>query len=133
VVALGRYVYARQLVQQGSVDAAIVILRPLVAEGLLSPAFQEQAVLALGTALVRRSGARTGAGNGASGDDEARRLLLTAADTATRPAMRLFFRDRAERAARAALAPPAPAVATASSDPAWADRLLLGTWPDGPF
>jgi hypothetical protein len=133
VVALGRYVYARQLVQQGTVDTAIVILRPLVAEGLLSAAFQEQAVLALGTALVRQSGPRAGAGDGASGDDEAHRLLLTAADTATRPAMRLFFRDRAERAARAALAPAAPAVATATTDPAWADRLLLGTWADGAF
>jgi len=92
-------------------------------------------VLALGTALVRQSKMSRGPvdGGATQPDDEAHRLLLTAADNAARPAMRLFFRDRAERAARASLAPAAPTVATATTDPAWADRLLLGTWPDGAF
>jgi hypothetical protein len=207
VVALAQYVHARQLVQQGSLEPAIALLRPLVAgQQLLPPMLQEQAVLALATALVRRPPVPAGDAPVATGDapvatgdapvvagdapvvagdapvtagdapvtagdapvaagdapvvageaptaapaegpvgpaiapvvpsaaaDEAQRLLLSAADGATRPAMRLFFRDKAERASRAMQAPAAPTVATATSDPAWADRLLLGTSADGTF
>lgn len=164
VVALAQYVHARQLVQQGSLGPAIAMLRPLVAGQLLPQMLQEQAVLALATALVRRSPLPAGDAPVAADDapvvafaaptaapaegpvgpaiapvvpsaaaDEAQRLLLVAADGAIRPAMRLFFRDKAERATRAMQAPAAPTVATATSDPAWADRLLLGTSADGTF
>ena len=115
VVALARYVLGRQLVLTGALDDAVRVLRPVVDGGLLQPAFQQQAVLALGSALVRKGK-----------PDDARALFSTAASVALRPADRLFLRDRADRAARAGRSPPAPRVSSSESDPAAGDRLLLG-------
>lgn len=122
VKALGRYVLARQLVITGALDEAVRILRPLVDSKLLSPVFQQQAVLALGTALVRKDK-----------PDDARPLFHVAADEAGRAADRLFFRDRAERAFRAQKAPPLPLTSTTQTDPASGDRLLLGVGLAGGF
>jgi hypothetical protein len=122
VVDLGRYVLARQLVLQGALGAGERLLRGVLERQRLDPVFHEQALLTLGVALVR--GDRPA---------EARALFLQAAEQATRPATRLWLRDRAERAERAAAAPAAPAVATATSNPAWADRLLLGATAAGDF
>lgn len=130
VVDVAGYILARALVQEGALADAIVLLRPLVATRRLPEAFHEQAVLGLATALVRTS---------ASGDagpealEEARTLLLDSAEAASRPAMRLFLRDRAKRVGRASAAPAGPALATATTDPAWGDRLLLGAAHDGSF
>lgn len=120
VLALAGYIHGRQLILTGDLDDAVRVLRPLVDGRLLPPVFHEQAVLALATSLVRKDK-----------PDDARPLFLSAAAAATRPADRMFFRDRADRAARAAKAPTAPAVSTSTSDPAWADRLLLGASPAG--
>jgi len=115
VLDLARYVLGRQLVLEGALADAGQVLRGVVERRALAPVFHEQAVLALGVALVRDDR-----------PEEARSLFVAAAEAATRPAMRMWFRDRAERAARAAKAPRGPAVATASTDAAWGDRLLLG-------
>jgi hypothetical protein len=115
VVELARYVHGRQLLIEGALDAAERTLRPVVERATLPPQFHEQAVLALGVTLVR-----------ADRPDDAHALFVRAAEAAVRPATRLWLRDRAERAARAAKAPPSPKVVTATTDPAWADRLLLG-------
>jgi hypothetical protein len=64
---------------------------------------------------------------------EAARILADAAKRAVRPASRLFLRDRADRASRAAQAPPPPLNTTPDSDPAWGDRLLLGEEAAGGF
>jgi hypothetical protein len=117
---LARYVLGRQLVLEGALDEAVALLGALVAERRLDEVMHEQAVLALGVALVR-----------SGRPDDAVGLFTQAAERARRPAMRLSLRDKAERARRAAQAKAAPAVATASSDPAWGDRLLLGASPDG--
>jgi len=122
-LALGRYILGRQLVQQGALTEAAAMLQPLVGGTALPPGFDDQAALALATALVR------GGGDAAL----AKTVLLSAADVATRSAVRLHLRDRADRAERAATAPQAPPVSTATTDPAWADRLLLGAWPEGGF
>ncbi|MBM4280282.1 MAG: hypothetical protein FJ137_05835 [Deltaproteobacteria bacterium] len=122
VVDLARYVLGRQLVLQGTLPDAERLLRGVVQRRLLSPVFHEQALLALGVALVR-----------ADRPADARALFVQAAEAATRPATRLWLRDRAERAARAAIAPPPPPVATAATSPAWGDRLLLGAAPSGEF
>lgn len=122
VVALGRYILGRQLVTLGNLDDGVRILRPLVDGVALDPVFHQQAILALATALVRKDK-----------PDDARALLLAAADAADRGADRMYFRDRADRATRAMKAPAAPPFATATSDSAWADRLLLGTTPEGAF
>ena len=91
-------------------------------------------MLGLTTAAVRHASRQleTGAADTAVLEGM-RTFLLAAADAATRPATRLLLRDRAERVARAAAAPAAPALVTTTSEPQWADRLLLGTWPDGSF
>lgn len=118
ILALADYVLGRQLVFEGVHDAAVRHLRPLIeAQGPLreGPAFREQALLAMATAFARRQK-----------PDDAQALFLSAAEGATRPAMRLMFRDRADRARRAGKAPLQPSSLTATSDPAWADRLLLG-------
>ncbi len=120
VVALGRYILARQLLLTGALGDAVGLLRPVVDGGLLAAPFQQQALLVLGTALVR-----------SGKPEDAEGLFVVAASAASRPADRLFFRDRAERAARAARAPPAPAVSTTESDPASGDRLLLGVGAAG--
>lgn len=156
IVALARYVLGRQLVQQGALDDAVALLRPLAVDPALAEAFREQAVLALATALVRQSASAVVSApslpvpptDGAVVDDaapavvatvadarlaEAQRLLIEAAERSTRPASRLLLRDRAERVGRAARAAPPPPVATAATDPAWGDRLLLGAAPDGAF
>ncbi len=65
--------------------------------------------------------------------EEAAQLLSDAAKRAVRPASRLFLRDRAERAARAALAPAMTTPLTADQDPRWGDRLLLGESAAGGF
>ncbi|MDP2339548.1 MAG: hypothetical protein Q8O67_01210 [Deltaproteobacteria bacterium] len=120
VVALGRYILGRQLVLTGALDDAVRVLRPVVDGALLTPEFQQQAVLALGTALVRKGK-----------PDDARPLFATAAAAASRPADRLFLRDRADRAARAAKAPQLPSALSSESDPASGDRLLLGIGAGG--
>jgi hypothetical protein len=122
VIDLARYVLGRQLALEGALHEAEHLLGAVVQRRALTPVFHEQAVLALGVTLMR-----------ADRPEEARALFVAAAEAATRPAMRLWFRDRAERAARAARAPRAPAVATASTDPAWGDRLLLGAEAAGDF
>ena len=114
-VRVARYIHARRLVQEGALELAIGSLRPLVDEAALPEPLLEQAQLALATALLKLG--QAGA---------ARDLLFAAADSAERPASRLLLRDRAERAARAVNAPTAPVHIDVSSDPAWADRLLLG-------
>ena len=114
-VRVARYVHARRLVQQGALDEAIAALRSLLDEGVLPAPLLEQTQLALATALMKRDRAA-----------EARDLLFAAADAAERPASRLLLRDRAERAARAVGAPEPPTHIDDRSDPAWADRLLLG-------
>ena len=122
-VAMARYIAARQLVQLGLLPSAIAQMSHVVDdEERLPPPFREQALLALGTACAR-------AGDAA----RARDLFVRAADRAERPAMRLLLRDRAERAATAMAAPNKPKVVTATSDPAWADRLLLGANEAGAF
>ncbi len=121
-IDLARYVLARQLVLEGALVDAEGLLRGVLERELLEPVFVEQARLTLGVALVRAG--RPGL---------AQALFLQAAQEATRPATRLWFRDRAERAARAERAPPPPSVATATTDPAWADRLLLGEKGAGDF
>ena len=134
VLALAAYVHGRNLVVQGALPEAGAVLLPLVAGQLLSPVFHDQAVLGLATAAVRHASRQleTGAADTAVLEGM-RTFLLAAADAATRPATRLLLRDRAERVARAAAAPAAPALVTTTSEPQWADRLLLGTWPDGSF
>lgn len=114
-VRVARYIHARRLVQQGALDDAIAALRSLLDEGRLPAPLLEQTQLALATALLKRERAA-----------EARDLLYAAADAAERPASRLILRDRAERAARAVGAPEPPPHVDERSDPAWADRLLLG-------
>ncbi|MBI1947098.1 MAG: hypothetical protein HYS27_15485 [Deltaproteobacteria bacterium] len=114
-VRVARYIHARRLVQQGALDEAVRALRLLLDDGKLPPPLLEQVQLALATALLKLDHAA-----------EARDLLFAAADAAERPAARLLLRDRAERAARAVDAPEAPPHIDAKSDPAWADRLLLG-------
>lgn len=121
-VTMARYVHARRLVQVGALEDAERELRRLLEEGELPAAFAEQVRLGLATALVKL-------GRG----EDAATLLIEGADVAERAASRLLFRDRAERAARAALAPPTPERVTASSDPAWADRLLMGAEESGPL
>lgn len=121
-VAMARYIHARRLVHVGALDDGARQFRRVLEENLLPRLFLEQAQLGLATALTKL-------GEG----EEASALLVAAADAAERPASRLLFRDRAERAARAAQAPPAPARVTATSDPGWADRLLLGVREDGPL
>jgi hypothetical protein len=128
VVDIGRYVLARALVQEGALKEAIGLLRPLASTRALPEAFHEQGLVALATALVRASAAGE---IGPEALEEARTLLLQAADAAGRPAMRVFLRDRAERVARAGAAEAGPAMSTATTDPAWGDRLLLGSAPDG--
>jgi tetratricopeptide (TPR) repeat protein len=130
VVDIARYVLGRALVQEGAVEEAVALLRPLVAARRLPEAFHEQAVLGLATALVRWSAA---GGAAPEALEEARTLLMQAAEAAQRPAMRLVLRDRAERVARAAAAPAPPSVSTATTDTAWGDRLLLGAGPAGSF
>lgn len=132
VLALALYVHARQLVVQGAARDAVSTLLPLVGSGLLVPVFAEQAVLGLASALARQAG-QVASPSSSADLQTAERWLLRAADTAARPATRLLLRDRADRVARARLAPPVPAVVTTTSDPAWADRLLLGAWLDGGF
>jgi tetratricopeptide (TPR) repeat protein len=122
VVDLGRYVLARQFVLQGALDEGERLLRGVVERHRLAPVFHEQALLTLGIALVR-----------ANRPADARALFLEAAEAATRPATRLWFRDRAERAARAVNSPPPPAVSTLTTKAAWADRLLLGAASSGEF
>jgi hypothetical protein len=119
---LARYVLGRQLVLEGALDEGERMLRGVIERRALAPMFHEQAVLGLGVALMR-----------ADRPEEARRLFVGAAEVATRPAMRLLFRDRAERAGRAAQAPAAPSVATATTSAAWGDRLLLGAESAGDF
>jgi hypothetical protein len=94
--------------------------------------FAEQAALGLASALVRQAG-QAASPSSVADLQTAERWLLRAADTAARPATRLLLRDRADRVGRARTAPPVPAVVTTTSDPAWADRLLLGAWLDGGF
>jgi tetratricopeptide (TPR) repeat protein len=130
IIDVARYILARALVQEGALDDAVALLRPLVATRRLPAAFHEQAVLGLATALVRASAAGEA---GPEALEEARDLLLATAEAASRPAMRLLLRDRAARVGRAAAAPTGPAVSTATTDPAWGDRLLLGSAPDGSF
>lgn len=134
VLALAVYVHARNLVVQGASQAAIAALTPLVEGQRLSLVFHDQAVQGLAAAVVRHAARQLVL------DDadvaallRMRDLLLVTADAATRPANRLLLRDRAERVARAAAAPAPPTVVTTTSDPAWADRLLLGAWADGVF
>ena len=115
VVALGRYILGRQLVLMGALDNAIRILRPVVDSALLSAEFQQQATLALGTALARKGKA-----------DDAKPLFSAADRAAVRSADRLLLRDRSERASRAAKAPMGPAVSSSETDPSYGDRLLLG-------
>jgi hypothetical protein len=119
-VAMARYIHARRLVQVGALVDGARQFRRVLEEGALPKPFLEQAQLALATALTKMGDAA-----------EASDLLIAAADAAERPASRLLFRDRAERAARAAHAPERPERVTAQSDPAWADRLLLGVDDDG--
>ncbi len=115
VVALGRYILARRLVQLGAVAQGATLLTQVLQDSALPEPFVQQAQLTLGTALLRKGDAQ-----------QAATLLFDAADRAKRPAMRLVLKDRAERAQRAVNAPPAPELATATSDTRWADRLLLG-------
>ncbi len=119
-VAVGRYIHARRMVQVGALREAASAFRRILEEQKLPRSFLEQSALGLGTALVKLGSAA-----------EASEILIDAADQAERPAMRLLLRDHAERAARAANAPPPPLRITATSDPAWADRLLLGADPSG--
>ncbi len=130
VVAAGRYVLARAFVEEGAVVEAIAMLRPLVVESSLPAVFREQAVIALVTALVRASA--VGILDAAALED-ALAHLLRAAEDASRPAMRLVLREKAERVARAIAAPTAPSVSLATTDPLWGDRLLLGAGLHGPF
>lgn len=119
-VAMGRYIHARRLVLIGALDEGARQLRRILEEKTLPKVFLEQSALALATALAKDGLAQ-----------EASDILIAAADEAERPAMRLIMRDRADRAARAAAAPPRPLRVTADSDPAWADRLLLGVDAQG--
>lgn len=119
-VRMARYIHARRLVQQGALDEAAAALRLLLDEDQLPPPLKEQVQLALATALLKRGRAA-----------DARDLLFAAADAAERPAARLTLRDRAERAARAVDAPAPPPHVDDKSDPAWADRLLLGADDSG--
>jgi tetratricopeptide (TPR) repeat protein len=119
-VAMARYIHARRLVHIGALEEGARQFRRVLDEEALPAPFLEQARLGLATALTKMGAAA-----------EASELLIAAADGAERPASRLLFRDRAERAGRAALAPEAPARVTATSDPTWADRLLLGIDENG--
>lgn len=123
-VAIARYIHARRLVLTGALaDGARQfrrVLEPTTPDEKVPALFREQASLGLADALTKMGQAQ-----------EASDILIAAADEAERPAMRLIMRDRAERAARAAAAPEKPARLTAESDPAWADRLLLGVDNDG--
>ncbi|HEY1101543.1 MAG TPA: hypothetical protein VGF99_21570 [Myxococcota bacterium] len=134
VLATALYVHARNLVVQGALPEASMVLRPLVEGQLLSATFHDQAVQALAAAAVRwASRALVVDDVDRAALEGVREQLLVAADNVTRPASRLRLRDRAERVARAAAAPVPPALVTTTSPPEWADRLLLGAWPDGAF
>jgi hypothetical protein len=115
VRSLGSYILARRLIQLGAVQDGAPLMRRVLDDALLPPMFLEQAALTLGTGLLRSGQAYA-----------AQRLLFDAATRADRPAMRILLKDRAERAQRAVNAPEAPEVSTPNTDPAWADRLLLG-------
>lgn len=123
-VAIARYIHARRLVLTGALEDGARqfrrLLDPPTPQEKLPAVFREQCALGLANALTKMGQAQ-----------EASDILIVAADEAERPAMRLVMRDRAERAARAAAAPERPARLTADSDPAWADRLLLGVDDDG--
>jgi hypothetical protein len=123
VVAVGRYVLARALVEEGAAVEAAALLRPLVNERALPEVFREQAILAVSTALVRASALGVVDNVAVL---EAHGQLRAAAERASRPAMRLLLRERAERVARALAAPTAPPTSTATTDVLWGDRLLLG-------
>lgn len=134
VLALAVYVHARTLVVQGASPEAVAALTPLVEGQLLSSVFHDQAVQGLAAAVVRHASRQLVLEPAdVAALQRVRQMLLVAADAATRPATRLLLRDRAERVARAAAAPAPPTVVTTTSDPLWADRLLLGAWPEGAF
>ena len=134
ILALAVYVHARNLVVQGASQEAIAALSPLVEGQRLSAVFYDQAVQGLAAAVVRHASRQLVLEEAdVAALLRVRQTLLVAADAATRPATRLLLRDRAERVARAAAAPAPPTVVTTSSDPLWADRLLLGAWPEGSF
>jgi hypothetical protein len=118
-VSMARYIHARRLVRTGALDDGAAqfrrLLNPSSSAEALPGIILEQVALGLASALAGSGQAR-----------EASTILIDAADAVERPAMRLMMRDGAERAARAAAAPKRPARITADSDPAWADRLLLG-------
>ena len=119
-MSLGRYILARRLIQLGATVDGAPLMKRVLDDAVLPPVFLEQAALTLGTGLLRAGDA-----------DAAQKLLFDAAAHAERPATRILLKDRAERAQRAVGAPPAPPVSTPSTDPLWADRLLLGAEDGG--
>lgn len=121
-VTMGRYLHARRLVQVGALEDGAREFRRLLEDHALHPLLVEQARLGLATALAKLGHV-----------EDATALFVQGADDADRAASRLIFRDRAERASRAAQAPPRPERITGKSDPAWADALLLGAEESGPF
>jgi hypothetical protein len=122
VLSVGSYILARREIQQGALADGVALMTEVRTQALLPAVLMEQAALGLGTGLLRRGDA-----------DAAQRVLFDAADKAERAATRVLLRDRAERAKRAQSAPPPPAVSTPTTDPTWADRLLLGADDIGDF
>ena len=117
--ALGRslsaYLLARRLRDDRDPAATERLLARVHAEALLPSPLAEEATIMFGQALALNGRGR-----------EAATLLRAAAARATRAGLKQRLADLAERAERGAAAPPRPRVISPASDPAWADRLLVG-------
>ncbi|MBI3793065.1 MAG: hypothetical protein HY275_19605, partial [Gemmatimonadetes bacterium] len=115
VRSLAAYLLARRLRDLRDAASSARLLARVHADALLPEPIA-------GEALAMHAQALALEGHGA----DAARLLRDAVPTATRRAQRLRLEDLAERAERGARAPARPSVLRESSDPAWADRLLVG-------
>ncbi len=114
VRSLARYLLARRQSLFGRPDAAAPLLEQVLREHALPALFLEEATLMRARALATIGRAADAVG-----------LLTTTPTAGARRVFALDVADLAERARRAALAPPRPRTVTMTSDPAWADRMLL--------
>ena len=112
--SLARYLLGRRHSLIRRPDAAEPLLERVLHEGTLPALFLEEAALMRARAL-----ATTGR------PAEAATLLAATPTANARRVFALDVADLGERARRAASAPPRPRVVTMTSDPAWADRMLL--------
>lgn len=114
VRSLARYLLARRMWILGRTDAAVPMLERVLREDALPAPFIAEATLMQVRALASVGRAA-----------DARLVRLRPELNHARAAMALELKDLFERADRAAAAPPRPRVVTATTNPAWADRMLL--------